>query len=601
MSIWQKVVGRKTGNEKGHAVDEQAPTAVPAPKSSPSNRATTAGPEFHYDLGNTLYSKGDVEGAITEYREAIRIRPDLLEAHNNLGAVLLVKGDLDGAIRQYRELVRLGPDFADGHTNLGTALYKKGDLAGAIAEYRQAVRLRPSSADAHYNLANALRDHGAHDSAITEYREAIRARPDFPKAHFNLGNALAGHGERNGAIIEYREVLRLTPDDANAKENLRILMSQQAGGSLGTTATDDRSPGPSESAMAGSGPAVKKRLEAGRLLFSDHHYSAAMDKVIAALDIDPKNGEALNLAGTILYQCSSAHSQERIRPSVSEDPLLDSLFNQCNRCHRCWPGNPTLKGFRGQQMVTNPAGGRCPKCQKVWCRECAPGEMSLNCPECRVALEILKEPSGRKRGLGPAKRPELRLRQICIFKAPAKPRNASSYATMTLDALCPDAFHADSEIFIHTGEEGTNEEAATQFAIARWMAKGIKVPFETTFRESFTDADGGKGIMLTMYEPKQQPPPRAKEPPAAVPPAASNQATYRDGDKVSCSKCGKMLLVRYEREGHKFAVADPKVIQNWAFRCQGCGHVCCPSCATSGDGTTVCPSCKAKGGPYFFY
>jgi tetratricopeptide (TPR) repeat protein len=469
-----------------------------------------------YHLGNALYQKGDFSGAIAQYRAAIRLKPDLLEARNNLGNTLYRTRDLNAAIAEFRELIHLAPTFRDSHNNLANALYEKGDVQAAIAEYREAIRLNPNSADTRYNLANVLNETGAADDAIVEFQHAIKLMPNFPDAHLNLGNALAGKGELDGAIAEYREVLRLKPDELLARQNLEKAIALkdaapvQRGQAKAAAVQAARATPPaptqraSDSAVAGSNYGdLTSALDAGRQLFSEHRYSAAMDKAIAALDIDPKNGEALNLAGTILYLCSSAHSQDEIRPSVREDPLLDGLFSQCSRCHRCWPGNPALKGFRGQAMITNPLGGRCPKCQKVWCRECAPGEMYLSCPECRVALEIPKEPSGRKRGLGPAKRPELRLRQICIFKAPPKPRNASSYATMTLDALCPDAFHSAAEIFIHTGEEGTNEEAATQFAIARWMAKGIKVPFGTTFRESFMDADGGKGIMLTMYEPKQ--------------------------------------------------------------------------------------------------
>lgn len=469
-----------------------------------------------YHLGNALYQKGDFSGAIAQYRAVIRLKPDLLEARNNLGNTLYRIRDLNGAIAEFQELIQLAPTFWDAHNNLANALYEKGDVQAAIVEYREAIRLSPNSADSHYNLANVLNDAGATDDAILEYQHAIKLMPSFSDAHLNLGNALAGKGELDGAITEYREVLRQKPDELLARQNLEkaIALKEaapvQRGQAKAAAVQVPRTTPPaptqrtSDSAKTGSNYGdLAPALEAGRQLFSDHRYSAAMDKAIAALDIDPKDDEALNLAGTILYLCSSAHSQEKVRPSVSEDPLLDSLFNQCSRCHRCWPGNPTLKGVRGQVVVTNPAGGRCPKCQKVWCRECAPGEMYLSCPECSVALEILKEPSGRKRGLHPAKRPDLMLRQICIFKAPPKPRNASSYATMTLDALCPDAFHSAAEVFVHTGEEGANEEAATQFAIARWMAKGIKVRFETTFRESFTDADGGKGIMLTMYEPKQ--------------------------------------------------------------------------------------------------
>ena len=54
------------------------------------------------------------------------------------------KGDLDGAIAEYREALRLNPNDDEAHFNLGVALGKKGDWDGAIAEYREALRLNPN-------------------------------------------------------------------------------------------------------------------------------------------------------------------------------------------------------------------------------------------------------------------------------------------------------------------------------------------------------------------------------------------------------------------------------------------------------------------------
>jgi len=91
--------------------------------------------------------------------------------------------------------------------------------------------------------------------------------------------------------------------------------------------------------------------------------------------------------------------------------------------------------------------------------------------------------------------------------------------------------------------------------------------------------------------------------PVASKTGAPNQASYRDGDKATCGKCGRILRVTYENQNNKFAVADPKVTEKWALRCQGCGFICCTSCAVgpSLQGVPVCPSCKAQGGPYLFY
>ena len=46
----------------------------------------------HYNLGIALYAKGDLDGAIAAYREAIRLDPNHAKAHGALGQALLLQG-----------------------------------------------------------------------------------------------------------------------------------------------------------------------------------------------------------------------------------------------------------------------------------------------------------------------------------------------------------------------------------------------------------------------------------------------------------------------------------------------------------------------------
>ena len=71
------------------------------------------------------------------------MKPDLAEAHYNLGVVLGHKGNLDGASSEYREAIRLKPDYAEAHYNLGVVLGHKGDRQGALEQYRRASELDP--------------------------------------------------------------------------------------------------------------------------------------------------------------------------------------------------------------------------------------------------------------------------------------------------------------------------------------------------------------------------------------------------------------------------------------------------------------------------
>jgi tetratricopeptide (TPR) repeat protein len=64
-------------------------------------------------------------------------------AYNNRGFVWHDKGDLDRAIADYSEAIRLDPKQANAYRNRGNALREKGDLDRAIADLNEAIRLDP--------------------------------------------------------------------------------------------------------------------------------------------------------------------------------------------------------------------------------------------------------------------------------------------------------------------------------------------------------------------------------------------------------------------------------------------------------------------------
>jgi Flp pilus assembly protein TadD len=98
--------------------------------------------------------------------------------HFNQGRELRAKGNLKGAIVEYRAALHLDPNHVDAHTNLGAALGTKGDVEGAIAEHRTALRLDPIQFRPHYNLGIALQAQGKKADAKDEFMEALRLLPD---------------------------------------------------------------------------------------------------------------------------------------------------------------------------------------------------------------------------------------------------------------------------------------------------------------------------------------------------------------------------------------------------------------------------------------
>ncbi|MDW7773896.1 MAG: PA2778 family cysteine peptidase [Desulfobulbaceae bacterium] len=64
-------------------------------------------------LGNSRYALHDLQGAVTAFETAVRIRPDSGIAYNNLAQVLAARGNFKEALAASRHAVRLGGPFLE--------------------------------------------------------------------------------------------------------------------------------------------------------------------------------------------------------------------------------------------------------------------------------------------------------------------------------------------------------------------------------------------------------------------------------------------------------------------------------------------------------
>ena len=177
--------------------------------------------DVHIDLGNALTTRGATDEAIAgvhnrrtpatritprralcwetcfarvgghseasaQYREAIRLRPDLAQAHNELGNALTDAGQFAEAATEYAEAVRLAPDFAEARNNIGTALLRQGRTGEALREFLEAVRLKPEDPTFHYNAALTLEKLGRIPEAIEHLQTTLRINPQLEPARVAL-------------------------------------------------------------------------------------------------------------------------------------------------------------------------------------------------------------------------------------------------------------------------------------------------------------------------------------------------------------------------------------------------------------------------------
>jgi len=94
--------------------------------------------EFYYNRGLENYYKGELDRAIADWTEAIRLKPDYTEAYYNRGVAYNAKGELDLVIENYTMAITLNPNWAYPWHNRGLAYYARGELDRAIDDYTMA-------------------------------------------------------------------------------------------------------------------------------------------------------------------------------------------------------------------------------------------------------------------------------------------------------------------------------------------------------------------------------------------------------------------------------------------------------------------------------
>lgn len=178
--------------------------------------------EAHYNLGNVLKQQRKLEQAAESYRQALKLNPNYVQAHNNLGNVLKTQGKLEEAVQVYQQALKLNPSYAHVYNNLGNIFQEQGKSEEAVQSYQQALRINPDFAEVHNNLGKVFKEQKKIEEAVQAYRQAIKLNPNFPHVHYNLGNALKSQGKLEEAVKFYQQTLKINPNFDEAKFGICI-------------------------------------------------------------------------------------------------------------------------------------------------------------------------------------------------------------------------------------------------------------------------------------------------------------------------------------------------------------------------------------------
>ncbi len=145
--------------------------------------------EMHMMMAGELGRQGDRANAIAQYRQAIRLNPQLPGAHFELAEQLRTAPDpalSAEAEKEFRAAIEVNRYDALSWRQLAGILAAKGDFKNAEAHYRKALAIQPNDSDAEAGLAIVLISTNRPDEAISLLENALRDDPANLTAHYRL-------------------------------------------------------------------------------------------------------------------------------------------------------------------------------------------------------------------------------------------------------------------------------------------------------------------------------------------------------------------------------------------------------------------------------
>lgn len=164
-----------------------------------------------------LLEKGEARAAVDEFRSALALKSDSMDAQLGLAESLFDAKDYANADTEYQKVVSQNPNSVEARRGRADTLYELNKYEEAVSEYEATLKAGASDAGIYNNYANALFRTGKRENrerAIDNYNVAIKKEPNWPDAYAGLANVLRVQKRLEEAKQAVEKSIQLAPNSS---------------------------------------------------------------------------------------------------------------------------------------------------------------------------------------------------------------------------------------------------------------------------------------------------------------------------------------------------------------------------------------------------
>lgn len=169
----------------------------------------------HYQLGTAFAQQHNDGRAESEWREAVRIRPDLTDAQRSLAALELRRGDFDAVLQTAKQIITAQPYSPDGFLLKGVADLARQQYSDAQQAAEQAAQRAPQNPAPSVQLGNIQLAQKHYADALKFYQQALDKDPSSSDGLSGVMNTYFAQKQFDPAIAAANAQIAKSPNNSN--------------------------------------------------------------------------------------------------------------------------------------------------------------------------------------------------------------------------------------------------------------------------------------------------------------------------------------------------------------------------------------------------
>lgn len=165
--------------------------------------------EQRIKTGLIMVEQNMYDHALSEFGEALNLKPDSARARHALGEVCMLMGETDKAEQWLLEAASVNPQFIRVHEGLGELYKQEGKEDRALIYLERAAEINPHNPDRQMKLGKIYVETGETEKAEEAFKSALDCGINTASLHTEIGEVYLASGDATKAAVAFKSSLNI--------------------------------------------------------------------------------------------------------------------------------------------------------------------------------------------------------------------------------------------------------------------------------------------------------------------------------------------------------------------------------------------------------